>query len=60
MTPTERAVPLPDAASFADGASLGIPAMTAHRALFSEGPVRGGTVLVTGGAGGFYAIRFAK
>ncbi len=62
VTPAERAVVLPDAASFAEGASLGIPAMTAHYALFSDGPVRGKTVLVTGGAGavGFYAIQLAK
>jgi NADPH:quinone reductase len=59
--PKERAVHLPDNASFWDGASLGIPAMTAHYALFSDGPIRGKTVLVTGGAGavGFYAIQLA-
>ncbi len=36
--------------------------MTAHRAVFGPGPVRGKTVLVTGGAGavGFYAIQLAK
>jgi NADPH2:quinone reductase len=62
VVPAERAVHLPDGASFADGASLGIPAMTAHYALFSDGPIRGKTVLVTGGAGavGFYAIQLAK
>jgi NADPH:quinone reductase len=62
VVPAERAVHLPDGASFADGASLGIPAMTAHYALFSDGPIQGKTVLVTGGAGavGFYAIQLAK
>ncbi|MGH6956522.1 MAG: NADPH:quinone reductase, partial [Caulobacteraceae bacterium] len=54
--------PLPDDASFAEGATLGIPAMTAHVALFRAGTVRGRTVLVTGGAGavGHYAVQIAK
>ena len=44
------------------GAGLGVPAMTAHRAVFGAGPVRDKSVLVTGGAGavGFYAIALAK
>jgi NADPH2:quinone reductase len=60
--PAERAVRLPDRTSFVDGACLGIPALTAHRAVFADGPVMGQTVLVTGGAGavGAYAIQFAK
>ena len=57
-----RAVPLPDNTSFEIGACLGIPAMTAHRCVFADGPVEGQTVLVTGGAGrvGHYAIQWAK
>lgn len=57
-----KAVPLPDGTSFAEGACLGVPAMTAHRCVFADGPVAGRTVLVTGGAGavGFYAIQFAR
>ena len=60
--PAERAVPLPPATGFAEGACLGIPALTAHRAVFADGPVEGQTILVTGGAGavGAYAIQFAK
>jgi NADPH:quinone reductase len=60
--PAERAVPLPAGTGFAEGACLGIPALTAHRAVFADGPVEGQTVLVTGGAGavGAYAIQFAK
>lgn len=60
--PAERAVALPAGAGFAEGACLGIPALTAHRAVFADGPVEGQTVLVTGGAGavGAYAIQFAK
>ena len=66
-----KAVPLPDSASFEVGASLGVPAMTAHRALtiHEDGPTRlapgalaGRTVLVTGGAGavGHAAIQLAR
>ena len=57
-----RAVPLPDAADFATGACLGIPAMTAHRCVFADGPVSGQSVLVTGGAGrvGNMAIQWAS
>ncbi len=53
---------LPDAIDFVAGANMGIPAMTAHRAVFSRGNVRGKTVLVTGGAGavGHYAVQIAK
>lgn len=60
--PAALAVPLPDHVSFEQGACLGIPVMTAHRALFADGPVSGKTVLVTGGAGvvGHYAIQLAK
>jgi NADPH:quinone reductase len=54
--------PLPDSLSFAQGATLGIPAMTAWCSLFSDGPIAGQTVLVTGGAGavGHYAVQLAK
>lgn len=60
--PAWKAVPLPTAASFAEGAMMGIPAMTAHYALYDRGPIGGKTVLVQGGAGavGFYAIQLAK
>jgi len=57
-----RAVRLPDNTSFEIGACLGIPAMTAHRCVFADGPVAGQVVLITGGAGrvGYYAIQWAK
>ncbi|WP_420632521.1 NADPH:quinone reductase [Candidatus Palauibacter sp.] len=60
--PASRAVPLPDGTSFAAGACLGIPALTAHRCVYGDGPVEGRTVLVTGGAGavGNYAIQCAR
>ena len=56
-----RAIPLPGNTPFEAGACLGIPAMTAHRCVFADGPVEGHTVLVTGGAGrvGHYAIQWA-
>lgn len=62
VVPADRAIPLLDGVSFEAGASLGVPALTAHRALFADGPVAGKTVLVTGGAGtvGRYAIELAK
>ena len=48
---SRRAVRLPHNASFAIGACLGIPVMTAHRCVFADGSVAGQLVLVTGGAG---------
>ena len=47
----EQALPLPGEVSFERGACLGIPALTAHRAVFADGPVRGRTLLVAGAAG---------
>jgi NADPH2:quinone reductase len=57
-----RANLLPEGQSFAEGACLGIPAMTAHAAVFKDGPVEGQTVLVTGAAGavGNYALQMAR
>ena len=62
VVPSRQAVPLPDGASAALGASLGVPAVTAHRCLFADGPVEGKAVLVAGGAGavGHFAIELAK
>jgi NADPH2:quinone reductase len=57
----QQAVALPADASLELGASLGVPAVTAHRCLFADGDVAGRTVLVTGGAGavGHFAIQLA-
>ena len=71
VQPASRVAPLPDDASYDLGASLGVPAVTAHRALTSGegGPARlgvgamdGMTVLVQGGAGavGNAAIQLAR
>ena len=47
----EQAIPLPDRVSFERGACLGIPGITAHRAVHVAGAVDGRAVLVQGGAG---------
>ncbi|MEM9979429.1 MAG: NADPH:quinone reductase [Cyanobacteria bacterium P01_D01_bin.2] len=62
VVPGHRAVTMPDNLEFAAGASLGVPAMTAHFCLFSDGPITGKTVLVHGGAGavGAYTIQLAR
>jgi NADPH:quinone reductase len=69
--PSPQAVPLPPEASLDLGASLGIPALTAHRCLtvgegaparLALGVLGGRTVLVAGGAGavGHAAIQLAR
>lgn len=71
VLPERQAVPLPDSASLDVGASLGIPALTAHRCLtvsefgphrLHPGALAGRTVLVAGGAGavGHAAIQLAR
>src|SRR3954468_7027258 len=52
VVPAEQAVDLPDGVSDEMGACLGIPGITAHRAVFGDGPVTGATVLVHGVRGG--------
>jgi NADPH2:quinone reductase len=70
IVPEAQVVPLPPGASFDVGASVGIPALTAHRALTARegapsrlepGALAGTTVLVSGGAGavGHAAIQLA-
>ena len=62
VQPANRAVALPDNVDFALAAGLGVPALTAHRCVFADGPVRGKTALVTGGAGavGNMALQMAR
>jgi NADPH2:quinone reductase len=71
VLPERQAVALPDEVSFDVGASLGIPALTAHRCLtvselgparLSAGALAGRSVLVAGGAGavGHAAIQLAR
>ena len=56
------AVRLPDSIGMTAAAALGVPAMTAHAALLTDGPVKDMSVLITGGAGavGSAAIQIAK
>ena len=62
VIPSDQARHLGDTASFDDGACLGVPAVTAHRAVFADGNVDGKVVLVSGAAGrvGAYAVQLAK
>lgn len=62
VVPQHKAQKLPANADFIAGACMGIPAMTAHRCVFADGPVSGKHVLVHGGAGavGYYAVQMAK
>lgn len=59
---SELARHLPDSASLELGATLGVPAVTAAYCLFSDGPITGENVLVSGGAGavGRAAVQLAK
>ncbi len=59
--PSGQAVRLPNNISFEAGACLGIPALTAYRAVLFGGDVRGLNILVAGGAGavGHYACQIA-
>ena len=60
--PEKLAVPLPDGVTDEMGACLGIPGITAHRAVFADGPVAGSIVLVHGvlGAVGSLAAQLAR
>ena len=62
VLPARHAVPLPAGVSPELAASLGVPAITAHRCLFADGPVAGAAVLVAGGAGavGHFAVQLAN
>lgn len=62
VVPERNAVAMPENLGFAEGASLGVPAMTAHFLVFSDGAIANKTILIHGGAGavGIYAIQLAK
>jgi NADPH2:quinone reductase len=62
VLPAALAVPLPGHIGFAEGACLGIPAMTAYHAVAAADIDSATTVLISGGAGGVghYAIQFAS
>jgi NADPH:quinone reductase len=56
VVPAQQAIDLPDGVSDEVGACLGIPGITAHRAVFADGPVAGMTVLVQEVLGGVGAL----
>jgi NADPH2:quinone reductase len=56
VVPAMQAVALPEGVSDELGACLGIPGITAHRAVFGDGPVEGTTILVHGVLGGVGSI----
>ncbi len=62
VVPETHVCALPDHVTFEQGAQLGIPGITAHRAVHVGGAVEGRTVLVQGGAGavGTCAVRLAR
>ncbi|MGA8436853.1 MAG: NADPH:quinone reductase [Candidatus Sulfotelmatobacter sp.] len=59
--PLKQVVQLPEGVPLEQGACLGIPGITAHRAVHVAGSVKGYTVLVQGGAGavGACAVQLA-
>jgi len=61
VVPLKQAVALPEGVPLEQGACLGIPGITAHRAVHVAGRVDEGTVVVQGGAGavGACAVQFA-
>jgi NADPH2:quinone reductase len=62
VVPAEQAVPLPAGIDYDTGAALGVPALTAHNALFKDGGIQGQTILVwgAGGAVGQAAVMLAR
>lgn len=61
VVPVKQVAPLSASVPFEQGACLGIPGITAHRAVHVAGSVEGRTVLVQGGAGavGACAVQLA-
>ena len=62
VVPVDQIAPLPEKVPMEQGACLGIPGITAHRAVYVAGPVNGRTVLVQGAAGsvGICAVQLAR
>ena len=62
VVPRERVLELADDVPFEEAASIGIPGITAHRAVDVGGPLQGRTVLVQGAAGavGACAVHLAR
>jgi NADPH:quinone reductase len=62
VVPVDHVARLPERVPTEQGACLGIPGITAHRAVHVAGPVNGRTVLVQGAAGsvGICAVQLAR
>src|SRR5215471_5066708 len=62
VVPLDQVARLPTDVSIEQGACLGIPGITAHRAVHVAGVVRGRTVLIHGAAGavGLCAVQLAR
>src|ERR1700739_3281336 len=62
VVPAAQVVPLPANVTPEQGACLGIPGITAHRAVHGTGAVSGGTVVVHGAAGsvGACAVKLSR
>ncbi len=62
VVPLDQIARLPESVPMEQGACLGIPGITAHRAVSVAGSVNGRTVLVQGAAGsvGFCAVQLAR
>src|ERR1700745_1152178 len=62
VVPVEKVAPLPKNVTMEQGACLGIPGITAHRAVHVAGDINGRTVLVQGAAGsvGQCAVQLAR
>jgi NADPH:quinone reductase len=62
LVPMDQVAPLPEKVSMEQGACLGIPGITAHRAVHVAGAVNGRTVLIQGAAGsvGLCAVQLAR
>jgi NADPH:quinone reductase len=62
VVPVDQVSPLPESVPTEQGACLGIPGVTAHRAVRVAGSVHGRTVLVQGAAGsvGLCAVQLAR
>ena len=60
--PATQVSKLPDSVTFEEGACLGVPLRTSHRAVFADGPIDNKLILVQGAGGvvGNFAVQLAS
>ena len=58
--PVDQVTKLHPRLNYFEGACLGVPAITAHYAVFADGPVKGQTILVQGGGGAVAHFAFNR